>query len=113
LIEARTLLSSLFSNFAMLNFLNKQLNIKYLVSLAMLALGLGSCEQQQAQPVSTAPLPQMQAARYYLNAKTSTKEAIEQLNPSIMTRIDILDDQQAATYAQDPKVKRVIAVQTK
>nr|GFD41944.1 hypothetical protein [Tanacetum cinerariifolium] len=45
----------------------------------------------------------MQAARYYLNAKPSTKEVIEQLDPSTMTRMDVLDGQQAATYAHDPE----------
>lgn len=50
----------------------------------------------------------MQAARYYLNAKPSTKEVIEQLDPQSMTRLEVLDNQQAATYAQDPNVKRVI-----
>ncbi|MBJ6143995.1 hypothetical protein [Hymenobacter sp. BT559] len=87
---------------------------KHLGCAAVLLLGLSSCEQQQqAKPVSTAPLPQMQAARYYLNAKPSTKEVIEQLDTKYITRMEVLDGQKAATYAQDPDVKRVILAQTK
>ena len=97
----------------MLNFLNNQFKCKCLGAATVLALGLGSCEQQQAKPVSPAPLPQLQAARYYLNAKPSTKEVIEQLDPSTMTRMDVLDGQQAASYTHDLNVKQVIAVQTK
>lgn len=98
----------------MLNFLNNPFNYKHLSSVAVLALCLGSCEQQrQAEPISTAPLPQMQAARYYLNTKPSTKEVIEQLDHKTMTRMDVLDGQKAADYAHDPSVKQAIVVQTK
>jgi len=95
------------------NFPNNIPIYKQLGFIVALALGLNSCEQQQAKPVSTAPLPQMQAARYYLNTQPSTKEVIEQLDPQTITRLDVLDDQQAATYAQDISVKRVILAQTR
>jgi hypothetical protein len=93
--------------------LNKLSSYKQLGGVVALALCLGSCEQQQAEPVSVAGMPPMQAASYYLNAKPSTKAAIEQLDPQTITRMDVLDDQQAATYAQDANVRRVIAVRTK
>ncbi|MFD1870854.1 hypothetical protein [Hymenobacter bucti] len=97
----------------MLTFPNNFLKHKHLLGVAVLALGLGGCEQRQAEPVSTAPLPQLQPTSYYLNAKPSTKTVIEQLDPQTMTRMDVLDGQKAADYAHDPGVKRAIVVQTK
>lgn len=86
---------------------------KNLVCLAAFSLCLGGCEQRQAEPVAVVPIAQMQPARYYLNAKPSTKEVIEQLDPQTMTRMDVLDGQQAANYAHAPGIKRVVVVQTK
>jgi len=97
----------------MLNFPNNLFTRKRLAFIAALALGLGSCEQHTAVPVATAPITPMPAARYYLNAKPSLKEVIEQLDPQTITRLEVLDNQQAATYAQDPSVKRVILAQTR
>jgi hypothetical protein len=85
---------------------------KRLGCVAALALGLGSCEQQPAAPLSATPIPQQPDALYYLNAKPSTKEAIEQLDPKLMTRMDVLKGQPAATYAHDARVNRVILAQT-
>jgi hypothetical protein len=81
----------------------------------LLQLGLASCEQQQALPVATAPLPTSptQPDRYYLNAQVSSKEVIEQLNPKSITRMDVLKGQHASDYAHDAGVKGVILVQTR
>lgn len=95
------------------NFPNNLFAYKHFAFAAVLALGLGACEQHAAVPVSAAPIAPMPAARYYLNAKPSLKEVIEQLDPQTITRLEVLDNQQAATYAQDPSVKRVILAQTR
>ena len=98
----------------MTNFWIKSLNYKQFSCMAALAFCLASCgEQSQALPVSTAPLPQMQAARYYLNAQPSTKEVIEQLDPTTMTRMEVLDGQKAADYTHDATIQKAILVQTK
>lgn len=99
----------------MSNFLNNSLNYKYFGCIAALALGLASCEQKQALPVSDNPIPTSSAQpdRYYLNAQPSTKEVIEQLDTKTITRMDMLKDQQAADYAHDASISKVVLVQTK
>jgi len=88
----------------------------YVATLLLpLSLCLAGCEQQQALPVSTNPIPSSPAQpdRYYLNAQVSTKEVIEQLDPKTITRLDVLKGQQAADYAHDASIKGVILVRTK
>lgn len=99
----------------MLNLLNNSPNYKYLGCAAALALCLAGCEQQQALPVATAPIPTSSAQpdRYYLNAQISTKEAIEQLDAKSIVRMDVLKGQHAADYAHDASIKGVLLVQTK
>ncbi len=81
----------------------------------LLSLCLAGCEQPQALPVAAKPLPATSAQpdRYYLNAQVSNKEAIEQLNPQSITRVDVLKGQQAADYAHAAGVQGVILVQTR
>ncbi|HET9502029.1 MAG TPA: hypothetical protein VFO93_00710 [Hymenobacter sp.] len=81
----------------------------------LLALGLAGCEQPQALPVAAAPLPATSAQpdRYYLNARLSSKEVVELLNPQSITRMDVLKGQQAADYAHDVSVRGVVLVQTR
>lgn len=83
--------------------------------LLPLSLCLAGCEQPQALPVATAPIPNSPAQpdRYYLNAQISTKEAIEQLDAKSIVRMDVLKGQHAADYAHDASIKSVILVQTK
>jgi hypothetical protein len=84
-------------------------------AVLMLPLCLAGCEQQQALPVATAPIPASptQPDRYYLNAQVSTKETIEQLDSKSIVRMDVLRGQHAADYAHDASIKGVILVQTK
>lgn len=97
----------------MLNFLNNPFNYKHFGYASALVLGLTSCEQRTVEPASTAPtLTQMQPDRYYLNTQPSTKTVIEQLDPKIMLRVDVLKGQQAADYTHDAGVNGVILVQT-
>ncbi len=81
----------------------------------LLVLGLAGCEQPQALPVAAAPLPATSAQpdRYYLNARLSSKEVVELLNPQSITRLDVLRGQQAADYAHDAGVRGVVLVQTR
>jgi hypothetical protein len=99
----------------MLAFLGNSTKYKRLSYLAALVLGLSSCEQQKALPVSTTPIPSSPAQpdRYYVNARISTKEVVEQLDPKTITRTDVLRGQQAADYAHDASIKGVISVQTR
>ena len=97
----------------MLNFLNNPFKYKHFGYAAALALGLISCEQQTVEPAPKVPaLTQMQPNRYYLNTQPSTKTVIEQLDPKIMLRVDVLKGQQAADYTHDAGVNGVILVQT-
>lgn len=89
---------------------------RHLSSAALLlALGLASCEQPQALPVAAAPLDAASAQpnHYYLNARRSSNEEIEQLNPSSITSVAVLKGQQAADYTHDAGVKSVVVVQTR
>ena len=99
----------------MATFLSNSPTYKYLGCVAALVLGLSSCEQQQALPVSPTPIPSSAAQpdRYYVNAQVSSKEAVEQLDPKTITRLDVLHGQQAADYAHDTGIKRVTLVQTR
>jgi hypothetical protein len=98
----------------MLNFLNNRFKYKCLGAATVLALGLGSCEQQQAQPTSTTTAPsKMQPDQYYLNTKPSTKEAVGLLASETIVSVNVLTDQKASDYAHDAGVQKVILVQTK
>lgn len=99
----------------MVNFLNNSPQYRYLGCVAALVFGLSSCEQQEALPVSTTPIPTSPAQpdRYYLNAQASTREVIEQLDSKAITRMDVLTDQKAADYAHNASIKRVTLVQTR
>jgi len=98
----------------MLNFLNDRFKYLYLGAATVLALGLGSCEQQQAQPtLTTTGSSKMQPDQYYLNARPSTKEAVGQLDFKTITNISVLTDQKASDYARDAGVQKVVLVQTK
>jgi hypothetical protein len=99
----------------MLAFLGNSTKYKRLSYLAALVLGLSSCEQQKALPVSTTPIPSSPAQpdRYYVNAQVSSREVVEQLDPNTITRMDVLEDQKAADYAHNASIKRVTLVQTR
>ena len=99
----------------MSSFSDNLLKYKHLGYAAALVLGLSSCEQQQALPVSATPIASSSALpdRYYVNAQLSTKEVIEQLDLKTITRMDVLHGQKAADYAHDASISKVTMVQTR